>query len=298
MGKDKNIEKQKNIIRKQIDLPIKNLTPSPKYKDEKMVTVEIHKEFDVLDKAWENKVFVKLFVAARTSGLLKKISNREFKTLIALSLYMDENGDCFPTQVQLARDLGCGRSTANRRIQSLLRFRFNSKPIIKAVQKRGKHGEWDNNYYTILPVSQVKIFEKSTKIEEESNRVPKSAHGRCADVTVRQNRHTNHNHNTLNKNQINNVKRNAISNKKKRPPEKEFLAKDMAEQLEDDHSLGFYRRIVDLVPENLIYQALSEVKDTHLTGRIKKSKAALFNTVIQTKAIESNINLGIKKKGT
>ena len=42
------------------------------------------------------------------------------------------------------------------------------------------------------------------------------------------------------------------------------------------------------------YQTLSEVKDTYLTGKIKKSKAALVNTVIKTKAIEHNINLGIK----
>ena len=295
MAKEKNIEKQKNSIREQLGLPIKDLTPSPEYKDEKMVTVEIQKEFDALDKSWENKIFVKLFVAARTSGLLKKISDREFKTLIALSLYMDENGDCFPTQVQLARDLGCGRSTANRRINSLLRFRFNGKPIIKAVQKRGKHGEWDNNYYTILPVSQLKIFEKSTKKEEESNRVPISAHGPCADVAVRQKQHTNYNHNTLNQTNLNNVKKNAVSKKKKRTPEKEAFASYMAEQLDDDHSLGFFRKIVDFMPENLIFQALSEVKDTHLTGNIKKSKAALFTTVIKTKAREHNINLGIKK---
>ena len=102
-----------------------------------------------------------------------------------------------------------------------------------------------------------------------------------------------------NKNQLNNVKKNAVFNndkKKKRSPEKESLASYIAEQLEDDHSLGFYRKVVDNVSENLIYQALSEVKDTFLTGKIKKSKAALFNTVIQTKAKEHNINLGIKNK--
>jgi len=290
MVKDKNIEKQKNAIREQLDLPIKDLTPSPEYKDEKMVTVEIQKEFDVLDKAWDNKVFVKLYVAARTSGLLKKISDREFKTLIALALYMDENGDCFPSQGQVARDLGCSRETANRRIKSLLNFRFNSKPVIKSVQTRGKHGEWNNNYYTILPVSQLKIFEKSTKTEEESNRVTKSSHGRSDDVAIWQNHHTNYNH-TLNKNQLNNVKENAISKKKKRTPEKESLAKEIGLQMEDDHSLGFYRNVVDKIPENIIWQALSEVKDTHLTGNIKKSKGALFTKIIKEKAKERKIKL-------
>ena len=98
----------------------------------------------------------------------------------------------------------------------------------------------------------------------------------------------------------NNVKSDAIfktNKKEKRSPEKEYLAEEMADQLNDDHSLGFYRKIADMVPENLIFQALSEVKDAFLTGRVKKSKAALFTTVIQGKAQENNINLDIKKTG-
>jgi len=103
-----------------------------------------------------------------------------------------------------------------------------------------------------------------------------------------------------NTNILNNVKSNAIfktNKKEKRSPKKEYLAQEMAEQLGDDHSLGFYRKIADMVPENLIFQALSEVKDAFLTNRVKKSKAALFTTVIQSKAQEHNINLDIKKTG-
>jgi len=96
---------------------------------------------------------------------------------------------------------------------------------------------------------------------------------------------------------FNNVKENVILKKGKRSQGKELLAKEISEQLEDSHSLGFYRKIVDLVPENLIYQALSEVKDTYLMGKVKKSRAALFNSVIQVKAKENNINLGINKTG-
>ncbi len=96
--------------------------------------------------------------------------------------------------------------------------------------------------------------------------------------------------NVNNTNRINNVN-NAISNKgKKRTPEMEAFAQDIAKKLEDDHSLGFYRKVVGIIPENLIWQALSEVKDAYLTGRVKKSKAALFTTVIKSKAQEHNIN--------
>ena len=294
-----SLEKNKKIRKKlntgQLNLPLENISVSSKFKDEKLVTIEIQKEYDTLEQSWENRVFVKLFVAARTSGLLKKISDREFKTLIALALYMDKNGNCYPSQDQVARDLGISRETANRRIKSLLRFRFDGKPVIKAVRLRNKEGTWENVRYTILPVAQVKIFEKSADNKPDNILVTKSSHGPCDDPAMWRNRHTNYNH-YLNKNN-NNVKENVILKKGKRSQEKELLAKEISEQLEDSHSLGFYRKIVDTVPENLIYQALSEVKDTYLMGKVKKSRAALFTTVIQGKAQEYNINLDIKKAG-
>jgi len=213
---------------------------------------------------------------------------------------MDEDGNCYPSQYQIAKDLGCSRETVNRRIQSLLRFRFNGKPIVKSVKVRNEEGKWENTRYTILPVSQLKIFEKPTKKEievEEATHVTKTSHGPCDDIATRQNRHTNYIH-TLNKNQLNNVKRNASSNKgkkKKRSPEREAFAKELAEQLKDDHSLGFYRIIVDKMSDNLIFQTLSEVKDKYLTNKIKKSKAALFNSIIQAKAKENSIDLNLKE---
>ena len=299
MAEEKNKKTRKNKNTDQLNLPFENISVSPQFKDEKLVTIEIQKEYDALEQSWENRVFVKLFVAARTSGLLKKISDREFKTLIALALYMDENGDCYPSQDQIARDLGLSRETTNRRIQSLLRFRFDGKPVVKAVRLRNKEGTWENVRYTILPVAQVKIFEKSSENEPNNNHVTKTSHGPCDDTATWRNRHTNYNQ-SLNKKELNNVNKNAIFNKKKekRSPEKEYLAQEMAESLDDDHSLGFYRKVVDMVPKSLIFQALSEVKDAYLTGRVKKSKAALFTSVIQTKALENNINFSVKKSGS
>jgi len=80
-----------------------------------------------------------------------------------------------------------------------------------------------------------------------------------------------------------------------RSQEKEYLVQGMVEKLKDEHSLGFYRKVVDLIPENLIWQALSEVKDAHLTGRVKKSKAALFTTVIKSNALKHSINFVLNK---
>ena len=72
-----------------------------------------------------------------------------------------------------------------------------------------------------------------------------------------------------------------------RSEEKEAFAQDIAERLEDDHSLGFYRKVVDIMPDNLIFQALSEVKDAHLTGRVKKAKRLYLPALLKVK--HSNI---------
>lgn len=43
------------------------------------------------------------------------------------------------------------------------------------------------------------------------------------------------------------------------------------EVLEDDHSLGTFRVVVDKIPKQQIRIFLSIIKDTYLTGRIKKA---------------------------
>jgi len=58
--------------------------------------------------------------------------------------------------------------------------------------------------------------------------------------------------------------------------EKELLAREIAEELEDDHSLGAFLIIVDKISEQQIRIFLSIIKDTYLTGKIKKSRGAMF----------------------
>jgi hypothetical protein len=61
----------------------------------------------------------------------------------------------------------------------------------------------------------------------------------------------------------------------KRSEEKELLANKIANELEDDHSLGAFRTIVDKIPEQQIRICLSIIKDTRLTGRIKNNKTVV-----------------------
>ncbi len=76
-----------------------------------------------------------------------------------------------------------------------------------------------------------------------------------------------------------------------RSKENEQLAKEIAEELNDDHSLGAFRIIVNKISEQRIRIFLSIIKDTHLTGKIKKSRGAMFISLAKAYAGKNNINL-------
>ncbi|MDO8886684.1 helix-turn-helix domain-containing protein [Candidatus Oleimmundimicrobium sp.] len=127
---------------------------------DKVFGVEVQKEFDVLEKKWDERVFVKFYLAARTSGLLAQISDRDFKTLVVLATYMDKDGNCYPSQKEIAKALGCDMRTAGRRIRSLLKFWFKGEKIVNSVKIRNKNQQFKNTRYTILPVTNLQIFSK------------------------------------------------------------------------------------------------------------------------------------------
>ncbi len=82
--------------------------------------------------------------------------------------------------------------------------------------------------------------------------------------------------------------------KRYRSREKEPLAKEIAEELKDDHSLGAFRTVVDKISEQQIRIFLSIVKDTYLTGKIKNSRGAMFISLAKAYAGKNNINLNFK----
>lgn len=146
--------------------------------ERKLVAIEIQKELDVFSKKWEDRIFVKLYVAARTSGLMAAITDRDWKTLCTLATFMDKHGRCYPSQVGLARALGLNRGTANERIRSLAQFRFEGKPVllIDKHNRQTKNGtRFASNRYTILPVTRLQIFDGKVQTARSSKTSPVSA---------------------------------------------------------------------------------------------------------------------------
>ena len=81
---------------------------------------------------------------------------------------------------------------------------------------------------------------------------------------------------------------------KRRSAEKEQLAKEITEELDDDHSLGAFRSIVDKISEQQIRIFFSIIKDTYLTGKIKSNKGAMFVSLAKAYAKKNNIDLNFK----
>jgi hypothetical protein len=79
-----------------------------------------------------------------------------------------------------------------------------------------------------------------------------------------------------------------------RSREKEQLAKEIAEELDDNHSLGAFRTIVDKISEQKIRIFLSVIKDTYLTGKIKKNGGAMFISLAKAYAVKNGVNLNFR----
>ncbi len=62
---------------------------------------------------------------------------------------------------------------------------------------------------------------------------------------------------------------------------RDWLAREMLDVLHDEHSLGFYRKVAQTVPEHRVFEALSEVRLAHREGRVRTSKGALFVGLIR-----------------
>lgn len=116
-------------------------------------SVETQTEFDALTKTVEHRVFIKVYAYARTSGLIAALGPCGWQTLSVLATYMDADGNCFPSQSEIADALKITRQAANERLRELLAFRWAGKPILMACKVRGDGQKFANTRYTILPVT-------------------------------------------------------------------------------------------------------------------------------------------------
>jgi len=83
--------------------------------------------------------------------------------------------------------------------------------------------------------------------------------------------------------------------RKQKPDEilkRDYLAEEIATTLGDRNSLGAFRKIAEQIPEGIIREYLAKIKEAWQDGKIRKSRGALFISMIQQYSHNHNIDLG------
>lgn len=135
-----------------------------------LVSIEAQTEYSITSGKRETRIFLKMYVDAVHSGLIADLGPERWTTLCVLASFMDEDGECYPTQDMIAKRLNISRESANRRIKKLCEYRWDGKPLV--VKERRRHErtqQWENTVYTILPISQLAIFGNEPETLEPSD---------------------------------------------------------------------------------------------------------------------------------
>ncbi|MBC9785492.1 helix-turn-helix domain-containing protein [Heliobacterium chlorum] len=123
-----------------------------------------------MSKKNRNDLFMRVYFDMFSKGLAASLGPKRLMTLLTIASYMNESGDCFPTQEQIARRMGVSTKTAYTYITELITFRWNDQPIIQRLKRYipGK-GPQEQSFYTVLPISQVAVFNGSIQPLPEIN---------------------------------------------------------------------------------------------------------------------------------
>src|SRR4030066_2220171 len=217
---------------------------------------------------------------------------------IVIARYVDKEDKAFPSVPTIAKK----GSMSERQIQMIINS-LVKKGLIKKESRIKKYNKSKtSNLYTLLSIKNQSDKDNEKGVVHVMHH-PGEHHAPPLVNKVHPNNTNikNTNLNNVNRTGSEEVVENSEGEireypgqKRYRSREKELLAKEIAEDLNDNHSLGAFRSIVDKISEQRIRIFLSIIKDTYLTGKIKKSKGAMFVSLAKAYARKNNINLNFR----
>lgn len=94
----------------------------------------------------KSEIFLKLYTLLFASGIAKELKPVNCTTLFAIASFIDAEGNCCPTQVNIGEITGMSTATVNKSVNALLDFKVNGKAII--TREFVQQGQFKNTYYT------------------------------------------------------------------------------------------------------------------------------------------------------
>jgi predicted transcriptional regulator len=153
----------------------------------KMFSISFDTEMNHYTNEVESEVYLRVYKSMFTSGLVANMGIQNFATLMAIASYMNEKGECYPSQRQLAERMGVHVNSVNKYINSLLEVEVNGKPIVtRELAPRGRGRT--SSFYRIQPLSQIAIFdgkvENVTKDVKPLSQDSEQTNHKSSDVSI------------------------------------------------------------------------------------------------------------------
>jgi len=203
--------------------------------------------------------------------------------------WKDKNGFIYLvfSRDELSTLLEINKETVTNYKRKLVRYRL-------IIDKRLGQGK-SNRIYVLKP--EISEYLKTENPSSRKRKKPLLEYGKSNPNDTNINETNLNNVNRGRKEIVENYKGNIkrySSLKKYRSIEKEQLAKEIAKEFGDYHSLGAFRTIVDKISEQRIRIFLSIIKDTYLTSKIKNNRGAMFISLAKDYAGKNKINLNFR----
>lgn len=90
---------------------------------------------------------IKFPVEAVHNGMIADMGAKRWSTYCVILTFMNEYRECYPTQEEIAERLGVSRQTASKYIGELVDYRWNEKPLVRAIKERDENGRFTNTFY-------------------------------------------------------------------------------------------------------------------------------------------------------
>jgi hypothetical protein len=205
---------------------------------------------------------------------------------------------CWPSQTELARAMGVSVDTIARALKGELASLFiRVEPRYRYEPVREKKIRTSSIYHFAVDDPLLPEFEESLHALLAQVDIALPAHHSSPPLSADQDSSRKMRQEEVHEEELNNVNDKKIFLTGKEKGKRDYLAGELARQLDDKKNVAYYRSIVSRFPETVLFETASIVKDVYQKGKIKKSRGALFVDLIKRRVNEKRTDLGFNNRG-